>query len=256
MSRLLPIVVLIAAVLGTPAAALADAREVSVSLSGSRASMQRQNRIAKEEQYSFLRTPAQVRSYVDHGRLVEVEGNTDYDVIAGYPFARPVVRAFVERLAARYRAACGEKLVVTSLTRPSTRQPGNASPLSVHPAGMAVDLRVSRTASCRGWLEAELLELEDMGLLDATLERNPPHFHVAVFPAPFSEYDQVLADEEAAEAARRAHEDALAAWADSVAAAIPTPTMGPAAPQPVQRAPRTLLVIAAVFMRVLVPFLA
>jgi hypothetical protein len=72
---------------------------------------------------------------------------------------------------------------------------------------MAVDLRVSRDASCREWLSAELLELETMGLLDATLERRPPHYHVAVFPAAFGEYDAQLAALEA-EAERRALEDA------------------------------------------------
>src|SRR5690606_660185 len=123
--------------------------EVSVTLRGSRASMLRQNRIAKEEAYSFLRTTKQVRSSVEDGSLVPLDGNEDYQVIAGHPFARPVVRAFVERLSAGYHEACGEQLVVTSLTRPAGRQPRNASPLSVHPAGMAVDLRVSRDAGCR-----------------------------------------------------------------------------------------------------------
>lgn len=181
--------------------------EVSVTLSGSRASMLRQNRIAKEESFSFLRTPTQVKAYVENGYLVPLEGSDTYRVIAGYPFARPVVRSFVERLSSKYAAACGEQLVVTSLTRPSGRQPRNASPLSVHPAGMAVDLRVSRDADCRGWLSAELLEMETMGLIDATLERSPPHYHVAVFPAEFGAYHALLAAAET-EAERRAQEAA------------------------------------------------
>jgi hypothetical protein len=56
---------------------------------------------------------------------------------------------FVKRLAGQYRAACGERLVVTSLTRPASLQPRNASDRSVHPTGMAVDLRVPPTSSCR-----------------------------------------------------------------------------------------------------------
>jgi hypothetical protein len=47
---------------------------------------------------------------------------------------------------------------------------------------MAVDLRVPRRASCRRWLESTFLSLERQRLLDATLERSPLHFHVAVFP--------------------------------------------------------------------------
>ncbi|MGH7446863.1 MAG: DUF5715 family protein [Longimicrobiales bacterium] len=182
--------------------------EIDVSLRGSRASMLRQNRIAKQEAYSFLRTAQQVHAYVDNGDLVLLDGNDDYDVIAGYPFARPVVRSFVERLSSRYHEACGERLVVTSLTRPSARQPRNASPLSVHPAGMAVDLRVSRDAACREWLSAELLELEAMELIDATLERRPPHYHIAVFPIQFGQYAAQMAAVEAAEAERTAQEAA------------------------------------------------
>lgn len=181
--------------------------EVGVTLSGSRASMLRQNRIAKEESFSFLRTPTQVQDHFENGYLMALDGNDAYRVIAGYPFARPVVRSFVERLSSKYAAACGEQLVVTSLTRPAGRQPRNASPLSVHPAGMAVDLRVSRDAGCRAWLSAELLEMETMGLIDATLERSPPHYHVAVFPAEFGAYDALLAAAET-EAERRAREAA------------------------------------------------
>jgi hypothetical protein len=251
--------ILILALLGSlaaPATATAErvAREgVAVSLLGSRASMERQNRIAREEQYSFLRTPSQVRDYVDNGRLVFFEGNADYGVIAGYPFARPVVRAFVERLSARYREACGEKLIVTSLTRPATKQPGNASPLSVHPAGMAVDLRVSRSASCLEWLEKELLELEDLGLIDATRERTPPHFHIAVFPAPFEEYDRSLAAAEAEAAALLELELAMAARADSVDAAAAAAEAAAQAAEATIRPSGFVMFLAGLFARLLVP---
>lgn len=239
--------------LAAPAAAAAEkAREaVSVTLSGSRASMLRQNRIAREEQYSFLRTPTQVRDYVDRGNLVELEGNADYAVIAGYPYARPVVRALVERLSSRYREACGERLVVTSLTRPSSRQPKNASPLSVHPAGMAVDLRVSQRAECRSWLMNELLELEEMGLLDATLERNPPHFHVAVFPSPFSEYDEMQAQVAAEAQALLDLEVAMLARADSMEAAAAEMVTTPAAGE--RPAGGMLLVLASLLARMFLP---
>ena len=199
------------------------AAEVSATLRGSRASMQRQNRIARAEDFSFLRTPAQVSRFAGSGYLVEVPDGEDYRVLASWPYARPVVRDFVGILAAGYRAACGERLVVTSLTRPSGQQPGNASPLSVHPAGMAVDLRVSQRAACVDWLEAELLRLEADGRLDATREFRPPHFHVAVFPESFAE----LVAARAADSARLAEAEAAAA-ADvayrqaSVLTALPT----------------------------------
>jgi LysM repeat protein len=115
-----------------------------------------------------------------------------------HPVARPAVRVFVERLAAQYRAACGEKLVVTSLTRPVLEQPRNASDLSVHPAGMAVDLRVSRDRGCVRWLEKTLLSLEKQGVLDVTRERRPPHYHVALFPDPYTRYVATLTGRPAA----------------------------------------------------------
>jgi hypothetical protein len=230
------------------------AGEVEVTLRGSRASMLRQNGIAKGEAYSFLRTPAQVRDYVERGNLVPLSGNNDYVVIAGYPFARPVVRSFIERLSGDYRGACGERLVVTSLTRPSTRQPSNASPLSVHPAGMAVDLRVSARSQCRSWLVSELLQLEDMGLLDATLEHRPPHFHVAVFPGPYQVYEQaIMADSVAAEAIRLL-EEAVAlrdveaqAAADAEAAEAAEAAAGAAARRP------ALIRVAAWIARLVLP---
>jgi LysM repeat protein len=98
------------------------------------------------------------------------------------------VKLFIERLSSQFRAACGEKLIVTSLTRPESEQPYNASDQSVHPRGMAVDLRVPGSSRCRGWLEDVLLSLEDGNVLDATRERNPPHYHVAVFPDPYERY--------------------------------------------------------------------
>jgi hypothetical protein len=187
------------------------ATEVEVTLRGSRASMLRQNGIAKAEAYSFLRTPAQVRDYVESGNLVPLPGNDDYAVIAGYPYARPIVRSMIERLSAGYRSGCGERLVVTSLTRPATRQPRNASPLSVHPAGLAVDLRVSGRAECRSWLMSELLRLEELGVLDATLEHRPPHFHVAVFPASYALHEQAIVSDSVATEAVRLLEEAVAA---------------------------------------------
>jgi LysM repeat protein len=175
----------IAAVLILSFAGAAEAQ----SLRGSTVAMQRQNRVAQQHDYTFLQTSTQVRKFVSSGYLEELRGNASY-VLAGvsHPYARPAVRLFVERLSSQYRAACGEKLVVTSLTRPVLEQPRNASDLSVHPAGMAVDLRVSRNRTCVRWLEKTLLSLEKQRVLDVTRERRPPHYHVALFPEPYERY--------------------------------------------------------------------
>ena len=161
------------------------------SLLGSRSSMLRQNEAAREHDYSYLRTSSDVYRFVDRGLLVKLRGNSDYALASGYvsfPYARPEVKLFVERLSDQYREACGERLVVTSLTRPMDRQPANASHLSVHPTGMALDLRRSSRASCRQWLEATLLLLEEKSVLEATRENHPPHYHVSLFPNQYLRY--------------------------------------------------------------------
>jgi hypothetical protein len=159
------------------------------SLRGSKRSMQEQFNEAKENDLTRLRTPAQVEKFEDLGLLVELKGSASYRISgARFPVARPSVKLFVDRLAPQYRVACGEKLVVTSLTRPINRQPRNASKLSVHPAGMSVDLRISRKPSCRAWLEKTLLQLERADVIEATRERRPPHYHVAVFPDNYRAY--------------------------------------------------------------------
>ncbi|MFY9822192.1 MAG: DUF5715 family protein [Thermoanaerobaculia bacterium] len=171
-------------VLSLPAASLTDAQ----SLLGSRESLMRQDEQAQAHGFTYLRTTADVRDYAKRGVLVRLHGNADYDIESdevSFPYARPEVKLFVERLADQYRNACGEKLVVTSLTRPITRQPRNASVLSVHPTGMAADLRRSSSRACRTWLEATLLDLEGRNVLEATKEQYPPHYHVALFPAPY-----------------------------------------------------------------------
>ena len=160
------------------------------SLRGGRGSIDAQNRMARAYDYTFLRNPAEVRRFVGIGLLVELKGNRHYrlDDEVSFPYARPEVKTFVERLGRQYQAACGEQLVVTSLTRPLNRQPGNASPRTVHPTGMAVDLRWSLRRECRSWLEDVLLYLEGAGAVEATRERDPPHYHIAVYTRAYAAY--------------------------------------------------------------------
>ncbi|TVR65945.1 MAG: LysM peptidoglycan-binding domain-containing protein, partial [Gemmatimonadales bacterium] len=159
------------------------------SLRGSPESLDRQNAQARAHNFTYLETPAQVRRYVELGYLVPVRPTADMQIHnVSFPYARPEVRLFLERLSSQYRAACGEQLVVTSLTRPLSNQPPNASARSVHPTGMAVDLRRSASARCRSWLEGTLLSLEGRGLIEAIVERRPPHYHIAVYPRPYAQY--------------------------------------------------------------------
>jgi hypothetical protein len=202
---------ILAAVVALPARSL-----LAAELKGSPASMVHQHAIAVEEDYSFLRTPADVRRLVDAGLLLPVKPTADYTLSnVSYPYTRPEVLSFVEHFAASYHAATGDRLVVTSLTRPLSTQPRNAHVLSVHPAGMAVDLRVPASVEDRTFLEHALLSMEKAGMLDVTRELHPSHFHVAVFAPEFEPYaallDSVTAVEKETRLARHR--------ADSIAAA-------------------------------------
>jgi hypothetical protein len=160
------------------------------SLHGSTASINRMYREARSEDFSFFETSASVRRAVKAGLLVRLDANADDFALSdiGYPYVRPATLTFVQRLADQYRAACGEPLVVTSAVRPATRQPPNSTARSVHPTGMAVDLRRPEDAGCRSWLRDILLDLEKRGLVEATEEHTPAHFHVAVFSTPYEKY--------------------------------------------------------------------
>jgi hypothetical protein len=205
--------------------------------------MRHQHSVAVDEDYSFLRTPAEVRRLAGVGALVAVAPDSDLALSGvSYAFARPEVRSFVEHLAASYHAATGQPLIVTSLTRPQELQPKNAHVLSVHPAGMAVDLRVPSDAVGRAFLERTLLAMEHDGVLDVTREHTPPHYHVAVFAEQYLPYAARL--DSATAAARVARDEHARATADSARPA----TVGVATPEhrPVPRALAGLFAVAGI----------
>jgi hypothetical protein len=178
------------------------------SLSGSARSLDVQNAQARRHDFTYIANSSQVRRFVESGYLVPVRANRDFDLHAvSFPYARPEGELFIRRLASQYRAACGEKLVVTSLTRPQSRQPRNASDRSVHPTGMAIDLRYSGNRNCRRWLEGVLISLEGAGVLEATRERYPAHYHIALFPRPYASYVQRVASADSPSSTRSASAD-------------------------------------------------
>lgn len=181
----------------------AFATEVEISLRGSPNSMARQNDVATTLGYTFVKTSDQLLTLVDEGHFVTVPGNEDHVVLnsVSYAVAHPELRLFIERLSEQYHDATGERLVVTSLTRPTTEQPRNSHELSVHPAGIAVDLRISDRRASQQWLESVLLKLERQDLLDVTRERWPPHYHVALFPAAYANHvERMIGSDALAEA--------------------------------------------------------
>lgn len=172
-------------------------------LGGSPSSMVRQHSVAVQEEYAFLRTPSDVQRLVAQGKLVSVVSDSLVTLSrVSFPYSRPEVQAFLTRMGRDFRDSTGGMLTVTSLTRPAALQPRNAHRLSVHPAGMAVDFRIPREPAERAFLERRLLAMEKAGLLDATRERTPAHYHVAVFAAPMLAYVAARDSVDAAAAAR------------------------------------------------------
>jgi hypothetical protein len=158
-------------------------------LRGSRGSVERMYNQARGQDLTFYRSPRGVRSAAAEGELVRLRGNGDYRVAdASYPYALPTTRTFVQRLASQYRDACGERLVITSATRPRSLKLRNSVTESVHPSGMAVDVRKPTRGSCLRWLRQTLLDVEGEGVIEAIEEHHPPHFHIAVFPAQYRRY--------------------------------------------------------------------
>lgn len=180
------VVPIVSALLVTLAPPPADA----ASLRPSRPGLMRQVRAAQSHGAYYARNEADLRVMRRNGELVRIEGDANHVLkySVPFPYARPEMKLFLERLGEQYRGACGKRLVVTSLVRPKNRQPRNSSPLSVHPTGMAVDLRVSSYPRCRSWLEGALLSMERRGLVEAARERYPPHYHVVLFPDPYVDF--------------------------------------------------------------------
>ncbi|CAN5698431.1 hypothetical protein BH23GEM8_BH23GEM8_14530 [soil metagenome] len=159
------------------------------SLRGSRATVERMHSHASDNSIYFYLTSEGIRRAVERGALVRLRPNQDYTMHAvSHPYVLPATLTFVERLASQYRKACGERLVVTSASRPRSMRLSNSVAKSVHPTGMAVDLRRPQNPRCRAWLHRTLLSLDAANVIEAIEEFRPPHFHVAVFPAPYTQY--------------------------------------------------------------------
>src|SRR5215218_4645095 len=131
------------------------------SLRGSPASIDRMYRQARALDLDFFETSGGVRRAYEAGTLVRLSGNEDYQLKnVSQPYVLPATRTFVQRLAAQYREQCGEKLVITSGTRPQSMHLSNSTSKTVHPTGMAVDLRKPTRSRCLSWLRSTLASLE------------------------------------------------------------------------------------------------
>lgn len=164
---------------------VAEANAGGVSLRGSHAAVDRAYAEAVQEGLPFVRSNEELERRVGEGEYVALNRSTATYRLKGVgsSYVRSATRDFVTSFAADYARECGEPLTVTSAMRPTSVRLRNSVQKSVHPTGMAVDLRASRTG-CRAWMRMTLLDLESAGTIDATEEHHPAHFHVVVLRAP------------------------------------------------------------------------
>jgi hypothetical protein len=176
------------------------------SLKGSPTSMDEQNRVASAHDLSRIPDNESLHRMIKSGYLVKVPRETQNyyldddlparrrhdpdDPLIGRHYARPYTKLFLDRLSRQYRAACGERLKVTSLTRTKEDQAQltNGSKRSVHPTGAAIDLGIGK---CAEWLGSVLSGLDKKGYIEATREKRPPHFHIMVYPT-YHQYVQKI----------------------------------------------------------------
>ena len=155
-------------------------------LRGSKASVEKMYDFAQRYRYPFYLTPTTLDDAIAKGKLVPLTGDENYELTrgVGFSYATTEAREFITQFAPQYLAACGVPLTVTSAARPLSRQPRNANPHSVHPTGIAVDIRRPYPGPCLTWVRNALAQLEQRGYVEATEEHHPVHLHIAVLRAP------------------------------------------------------------------------
>ena len=151
-------------------------------LKGSARSLNRQQHARAKARLNLHKTWKTARADVAQGKLLRIRESRTLELAnVSYPYAHPKLKLLLEKLSRLYWRRCRTPLVVTSLLRPTSKQPRNASSRSVHPAGIAADLRVPPKA-CRQWLRDTLSAWERAQRVEATREYRPPHFHVVAIP--------------------------------------------------------------------------
>ena len=94
--------------LATALVLLVAVRTDAQSLGGSPSSMNRQ---ARTHDFTFMESATRIKRFVAANLIVPLEGNSDYLLPeVSYPYARPAVQLFIERLSRQFRSACGEML--------------------------------------------------------------------------------------------------------------------------------------------------
>jgi hypothetical protein len=152
-----------------------------VSLVGGEVSSSKQQfGYAMENQLPFMTNEADYETRIASGYFVRLEGPF-LEVHAKRPYALPSTVAFATEMSVAYNTfGCG-RLVIKDTLRLTTERPKNGSPESVHPAGMALDIRTKYIpVECADWLRTYISQKEAEGKVDGTQEWKPEHLHIVV----------------------------------------------------------------------------
>lgn len=124
---------------------------------------------AKSRGLPSARNEAEFQILLANGTFVPIEAGPFLQVLAKRPYARPETVRMVYELAPQYTAAGCGKLTVTDAARLTSEVYKGSSPDSVHPFGMAVDLRLRFiTPVCADWLRAKGRDFEAQKRSDVT----------------------------------------------------------------------------------------
>lgn len=152
-----------------------------VSLVGGEVSSSKQQyHYALELKLPFMATESEYQAQIGSGYFIRLE-SPFMEVHAKRPYALPSTVFFVTEMAREYYVfGCG-LLVVKDALRLIGERPRNGSLNSVHPAGMAVDIRTKYIpAECADWLRSYVIQKETEGKVDGTQEWKPEHLHIVV----------------------------------------------------------------------------
>lgn len=170
------------------------------SLASDTAEMKRILNVTNEAKIPQITQAAQVNSFVAAGTLVPLyriasvqrEGYP-YDLSeVSSPYLRPEAYTFMRQLVKSFNQECGRlPLTITSAVRlPKIHASVGGSPRSVHPHGLAFDVRThDRRPDELHWLTRYLLAAETLGYIGAVEEKHNPHLHIAVIFDSFTATD-------------------------------------------------------------------
>ena len=141
---------------------------------------ERQFRYAEANGIPFARNERDYQDLVARGQFVRLR-HPALTIAARRPYVLPTTAQFIYEIADAFSGAGCRGLRINDAARLVSERPSNGSVYSVHPAGMALDLRViNLSARCYEVLTNILSMAEMRGQADATREHRPPHFHVVV----------------------------------------------------------------------------